>query len=90
MSEIPPVPRGLNKPWYDQLLDQTAHLLGGGAIVTVFFVVPMPYAGAVVGGLAGILREITEGGNVVSWGSLLDVLFWALGGLGVALLLGMM
>ena len=60
------------------LLDQSAHFLIGLAVAWIATV--DPYGGAVVGLSLGLTREVTEGGNILSDGSLLDMCFWTLGG----------
>lgn len=63
-----------------QLLDQSAHMLAAAAILAPVLLWPGLIGGALYGLGAGLVREITEGGNVLSRDSLLDLLFWAIGG----------
>lgn len=64
--------------------DQCAHFIAAVAVVglaTLLGATMTPASGMAVGFALGLLREITEGGNVVSEGSMTDMAFWALGGL---------
>lgn len=70
-----------------EIRDQAAHALIGGVVAAAVFIAPAPLNGALLGLACGAVREVTEGGNVVSKGSVLDMLFWTLGGLVVAMVL---
>jgi hypothetical protein len=67
-----------------ELIDQGAHFTVG-LIVALIVILLAPASSVVVGGIVGaalgFVREITEGGNVFSDGSCLDLTFWTLGGL---------
>lgn len=71
-----------------QLRDQTAHF--GLAFLVVSLArwlgadIP-PLAGALLGWAPGLVREVTEGGNVLSDGSILDMVFWMAGGVAATL-----
>nr|WP_294850053.1 hypothetical protein [uncultured Sphingomonas sp.] len=74
----------LKKPWYHEALDQACHFLIAYGVVTLLIVVGAvftPLAAAVLGFALAATREITEGGNILSNGSLRDTFFWTLGGL---------
>lgn len=62
--------------------DQAIHAAVAYAVVLVAGVVGIP-RGAFVGLALGLVREVTEGGDFLSAGSVRDLLFWTLGG-GVA------
>ena len=67
-----------------QIIDQSLHFIG--AFIVIFIASLMgaiigPIAGTFIGLSLGIVREVTEGGNALSKGSILDMTFWSLGGL---------
>ena len=63
-----------------EIVDQSAHFLVAG--ILVILVAPMLWwQGLVLGLCCGLIREVTEGGNVLSRGSQLDLFFWMMGGL---------
>lgn len=67
----------------DRLLARVggAHLAAAAAVVLIAAIPQEPVtSGALIGFMLGVVREVTEGGDVTSDGSLLDVLFWMLGG----------
>lgn len=65
-----------------ELRDQAAHFAAAFAVVIVAGLIADPYAsGALIGLALGLVREVTEGGNVLSAGSRRDLIFWTLGGL---------
>lgn len=59
--------------------DQGAHFLIAAAIVATGDPSTI-LGGAFLGFALGAVREATEGGNVTSKGSLLDLAFWSMGG----------
>lgn len=64
--------------------DQLAHFAAGFGVVAVAHLLGAqvtPFAGAWIGFALGGVREVTEGGNVLSAGSRRDLIFWTLGGL---------
>lgn len=63
-----------------QVIDQSAHALAAIVILAPVLIWSAWPAAALSGLGIGFVREITEGGNVFSKGSLLDVAFWAIGG----------
>lgn len=66
------------KPFKREAADQAAHF---AAAFVVAYLARTDYLGGLVVGLSlGIVREITEGGNPLSSGSIRDVVFWTLGG----------
>lgn len=79
--------KGLNKGWAAQLADQGLHFLAAFVVTALVMAVLRPVAeseaalaGVVLGLALGLTREITEGGDVTSDGSIVDVCFWILGG----------
>lgn len=65
-----------------ELRDQAAHFGWAFAVVIAAGLIANPYAsGALIGLALGLVREVTEGGNVLSGGSRRDLIFWTLGGL---------
>lgn len=63
--------------------DQAAHFAAAFAVLAIASLLRVQFkllAGAFLGLALGIVREVTEGGNVLSDGSLLDLVFWTLGG----------
>lgn len=68
------------KPFISELRDQLAHAAAAATIVSLPFLLPSVVGFALAGIAIGLVREITEGGNVASPGSLRDLLFWAIGG----------
>ncbi len=63
-----------------QLVDQSAHMLAAIALLAPVLIWPGVVGGALSGLGAGLVREITETGSPLSKGSLLDLLFWSIGG----------
>lgn len=63
-----------------QIIDQAAHMFAAMAVLAPLLIWPSPVAGALSGLGAGLIREITEQGSPLSGGSLLDLLFWSIGG----------
>lgn len=64
-----------------QLIDQSAHFIIALAILGLVTLLPNLLTYALAGASLGLIREVTEQGPVTSPGSLLDILFWSLGGL---------
>lgn len=69
------------KPLRRELADQAAHFGVGLVIVFVTLWISPPLNGLIGGLLVGAVREYTEGGDMLSDGSLRDMAGWALGGL---------
>lgn len=70
------------KPPLIELRDQAAHFAAAFVVVVAAGFVADPYvSGAWLGLALGAVREVTEGGNMLSAGSLRDLIFWTLGGL---------
>lgn len=69
-----------------QVIDQSAHAAAALVIVGIAMSGFGIVSGIVAGAMVGIVREITEGGNIFSKGSMIDVAGWATGG-GLAFLL---
>lgn len=65
-----------------QLIDQTAHFVVGVAVLLPAAAAPGPWSFALAGAGLGLIREITEEGPITNKGSILDIVFWALGGVG--------
>lgn len=67
-----------------QLVDQSAHFLLGGLVVALAIysgaTIP-PFVGWFVGWSLGVVREVTEEGSLTSKGSIIDIIFWSIGGL---------
>lgn len=67
-----------------ELADQGIHFFVG-ACITLLALVFIPgqqmFAGVIIALALGAVREVTEGGNVLSSGSVRDLIGWALGGL---------
>lgn len=63
-----------------QLIDQSAHMAAAAALLAPVLLWPGPLAAALSGLGAGLIREITERDPVLNRNSLLDLLFWAIGG----------
>lgn len=66
------------KPIAQEAGDQALHVLA--AVVVATLARTDWLGGAFVGLGLGLVREVTEGGNVVSKGSIRDIVFWTLGG----------
>lgn len=67
------------KPLHQEVLDQTIHFSVAALVVMV--VQPFEvWQAAFLGLVLGLVREFTEGGNIISAGSLRDMFFWTLGG----------
>lgn len=64
-----------------QLIDQSAHFLLAITILLPTALAPGALSYGVAGAALGLVREVTEQGPITSKGSMLDILFWALGGL---------
>lgn len=62
----------------DEALDQTIHFTI--AFVVAFIAANSSAGGFLIGLALGLVREITEGRNILSSGSLRDLAFWTLGG----------
>ena len=78
---------GLNKSLREQARDQALHLAAAAGVtaLVLFNVDPITAsegarAGFIVGLALGMVREVTEGGDVTSSGSVVDLIFWTLGG----------
>lgn len=70
----------MKKPLHQEVFDQTIHFTVAALVTLV--VHPTHWWGGLVLGLSlGVVREVTEGGNVLSSGSVRDMIFWTLGGL---------
>lgn len=69
--------------WRKQLVDQSAHMAAACLILLPVLAWPCPLSGAISGLGIGLVREITEPDSVFNGGSMLDLLFWTIGG-GVA------
>lgn len=66
-----------------EIVDQSAHFLAAIVallVASIFGAELTVFAGAALGLTFGLIREITEGDPVTSRNSLLDILFWVLGG----------
>lgn len=63
-----------------QVVDQTAHMAVGFAILAILLYFDHALAAFVSGCAIGFVREISEKGKVLSLHSLLDVAFWGVGG----------
>jgi hypothetical protein len=70
-----------------EIVDQLAHFAAGAVIVTGAVLIPAPWCGGFLGLVCGLVREITEGGNVLSRGSVIDMIFWTAGGLAAGIVL---
>ena len=70
----------LKKPLGEEVIDQAAHLIVAYVLVIIVHPASIGQA-AILGLLAGLIREVTEGGEIWSSGSLRDLFFWTLGGL---------
>lgn len=73
------------KPLGQEVADQATHF----AVAMIACVVVAPaeiYQAVFLGFILGAIREVTEGGNVLSSGSIRDVVFWTLGGLAYGLI----
>lgn len=66
----------LRKQW----IDQSAHMLAATVILAPVLLSTSPICGALSGFGIGMVREITELDSPFSKGSLLDLLFWTIGG----------
>jgi len=64
-----------------QLIDQGAHFGVAFGLLLTLVLAPGFLSFTLVGGALGLIREVTEEGPVTSRGSLLDIIFWTLGGL---------
>lgn len=67
-----------------EAVDQLAHFVVGAsvALLALIFIPGQQIFAAVVIALAlGAVREVTEGGNILSSGSIRDFIGWGLGGL---------
>jgi hypothetical protein len=67
-----------------QLIDQGSHFLAAFIVVALAAFLGAeiyPASGWFIGLSLGVVREITERGNVLSNGSIIDMIFWSLGGL---------
>lgn len=66
-----------------EFIDQSAHFLIAYGLVTLLKLlgadIPLA-AGALLGFALAATREVTEGGNILSNGSVLDTIFWTAGG----------
>lgn len=69
-----------------QLIDQAAHFLLAIAILLPVAHAPGLVSFTFAGCCLGVLREATEPDPILSKGSLLDILFWTLGGLAAGIL----
>lgn len=91
-SNIIPMPQKPTLQWVvNEAIDQSAHALAAIAVITLVSWVGAsftPLAGMLLGYALGAVREITEGGDKLSDGSICDQGFWALGGLAGALING--
>lgn len=63
-----------------QLIDQSAHFLIAFGVIAIALVIPGPWNGLLLGFALGVVREATEKDGL-NWRSVLDVVFWSLGGL---------
>ena len=75
--------KGLNKPWDEQLLDQTLHFLAAFFACLILSIGGWEITagqGIVLALFLWFAREPGEGGNMFSGGSLLDTSGWVLGG----------
>jgi len=63
-----------------QIIDQSAHVTAAFVVLMPLLVYPHVLSAALTGFGLGLIREVTEGGNVFSPNSLLDMAFWAAGG----------
>ena len=67
------------KGFLQETLDQLLHF--GVALLAVTIIQPFEvWQCAFLGFMLGLVREFTEGGNILSKGSVLDMIFWTLGG----------
>ncbi len=81
MTQI--IPMNPKSWWADEAIDQSTHAFAAFAAISLATVLGAsftPLAGMLLGFALGVVREVTEGGNVASDGSLTDMAFWALGG----------
>lgn len=71
------------------VLDQVAHVAAGALCLAPAALTPGPFGFALSGAAIGLVREISEGGAIVTRAqvasafnrrSLLDIAFWTLGG----------
>lgn len=69
-----------------QIIDQAAHFSLAIIILLPVALLPSIAAFTYAGACLGLIREATEKDPILSGGSLLDILFWTLGGLCVGLL----
>lgn len=69
-----------------QIIDQSAHFAAALVALAPAALWPGVASFAFAGAALGLVREITEPGPVLSAGSLLDILFWTLGGAAAGLL----
>lgn len=60
--------------------DQVAHFVIAFLVVSMVLAYPGIVSGGAAGFAMGLIREVTEDGPVNSPGSLLDLVFWTLGG----------
>lgn len=69
------------KPLLEESFDQLLHF--GIGMVSVFVIdPPSAWQSAVLGLTLGVVREVTEDAeNMLSWGSIRDIIFWTFGGL---------
>lgn len=61
-------------------LDQIAHFSIAFGVVAMLVSFPGMLTGGLAGLALGLVREITEDGAFYSKGSLVDLLFWSIGG----------
>lgn len=77
-----------------EIRDQSAHAAAAMIALLPMAVLPLPFAGLWAGFFMGMIREVTEEGEVSlpaihrALGSWLDLSFWTLGGFVAGLILG--
>ena len=72
-------------PWQQEIADQSAHFLLA-ALAVLIVQPPHIWQAAALGLMLGLTREFTEGGNIISKGSLIDMFHWTLGGLAMGII----
>lgn len=63
-----------------QIIDQSAHFIVAVIVLLPVALCPNILSFAFASGCIGLVREFTEGDPIFSGGSMLDILFWTLGG----------